>query len=128
MAVRIIERNDRITRVGKDLQDHPVQVPTYHQYFPLNHVTQYKSKYFLMHSRSIQIKISACVVFIQCIVLSLTVLVLNVFKRLIIFFAFLQGIYTLVFPPLQWKHASKLVLPCKPRVYVISYLPLTYSK
>ena len=31
----------RITKVGKDLQDHPVQPTTYHQYFPLNHIPQY---------------------------------------------------------------------------------------
>ena len=30
--------NHRITMVGKDLQGHPVQLSTYHQYFPLNHV------------------------------------------------------------------------------------------
>ena len=27
-------QNHRITKVGKDLQDHPIQLSTYHQYFP----------------------------------------------------------------------------------------------
>lgn len=32
-----------ITRDGKDSQDHPVQLQTYHQYFPLNHFPQYNT-------------------------------------------------------------------------------------
>ena len=28
--------NHRITKVGKDLQDHPVHLSNYHQYFPTN--------------------------------------------------------------------------------------------
>ena len=31
----------RITQIGKDFQDHPVKLSTYHQYFPLSHVPQY---------------------------------------------------------------------------------------
>ena len=35
LALDSIEmQNHRITKVGKDLQDHPVQPSTYHQYFP----------------------------------------------------------------------------------------------
>ena len=33
-------QNHRITKVGKDFQDHSVQPPTYHEYFPLTHAPQ----------------------------------------------------------------------------------------
>ena len=39
----------RITKVGKDFQDHTVQLPTYHQCFPLNHIPQYNIEAFLEH-------------------------------------------------------------------------------
>ena len=34
-------RNHRIAKVGKDLEDHPVQPSTYHQYLSLNHIPMY---------------------------------------------------------------------------------------
>ena len=37
----------RIAKVGKYLQGHPVQPPTYHQYIPLSHVPQYNIYMFL---------------------------------------------------------------------------------
>lgn len=45
--------NHRIIMVGKDLPDHPVQLPTYHQISPLNHVPQFSTtfKCFLNISR-----------------------------------------------------------------------------
>jgi len=39
----------RITKVGKDLQDHPVQPSTHHQQFSLNHVPQQNAYTFLEH-------------------------------------------------------------------------------
>lgn len=30
--------NHRITKVGKDVQDHPVQLSSYHQHLPLQHL------------------------------------------------------------------------------------------
>ena len=42
-------QNHRITKVGKDLQDHPVQPSTYCQYFPLNHIPQYNTWTVLEH-------------------------------------------------------------------------------
>jgi len=39
-AVRV-QGHHRVTKVGKDLQDHPVQPSTYHQYCPLNRVPQH---------------------------------------------------------------------------------------
>ena len=54
----IESQNHRFTKVGKDLQGHPVQPSTYHKYFPLNHVqhlngswTCTTSKCFLNTSR-----------------------------------------------------------------------------
>ena len=37
----------RITKVGKDQQDHPVQPSTHHQEFSLNHAPQHNSQTFL---------------------------------------------------------------------------------
>ena len=45
-------KNCRITKVGNDLEDHLVQLSTYHQYSPLNHVPEYHShvlKYLTCH-------------------------------------------------------------------------------
>ena len=47
-AVFPITWNHKITKVGRDLQDHPVQPSTCHQYFPLNHVLQYNFCYLLV--------------------------------------------------------------------------------
>ena len=45
----------RTIKVGKDLQNHAVQLFTYHQYSPLNHVPQYNNKMFLEHSQRQQL-------------------------------------------------------------------------
>ena len=45
----IIEWNHRITKVGKDPQDHPVQPSTHHQQFSLNIVPQHNVQTFLEH-------------------------------------------------------------------------------
>ena len=47
----IVKRNHRITKVGKDPQDHPVQPSTHHQWFSLNHVPQHNIQTFLEHLR-----------------------------------------------------------------------------
>ena len=40
---------NRITKVGKDPQDHPVQPSTHHQWSSLNHVPQHNIQMFLEH-------------------------------------------------------------------------------
>ena len=42
-------QNHRITKVGKDPQDHPVQPFTHHQWFLLNHVPQHNIQTFFEH-------------------------------------------------------------------------------
>ena len=41
-----ISQNHRITKIGKDPQDHPVQPFTHHQWFSLNHVPQHNVQTF----------------------------------------------------------------------------------
>ena len=45
----IIKQNPRIIKVGKDLQNHVIQLYTYFQYCPLNHVPEYHTYMFLEH-------------------------------------------------------------------------------
>jgi len=44
--------NHRITKVGKDPQDHPVQPSTLHQWFSLNHVPQHNIQMLFEHHQS----------------------------------------------------------------------------
>ena len=50
VVLRWVEmRFHKITKVGKDVQDHPVQLSTHHQYFPTNHAPQCNIYTFLEH-------------------------------------------------------------------------------
>ena len=44
-----ILQNHRITKVGKDPQDHPVQPSTHHQWFLLKHVPQHNIQTLFEH-------------------------------------------------------------------------------